>query len=363
MASIQRVSSIRKGKINKKRSFKSLCASSLTILLLATGCGANRATLLKEINEFDQAVQTGTEAIAAYYTTVNDQEVQVYVTTIALNPNCEVGDKINYNCLDPNWDGVGREEDWYDTPLKQLPIPMESLQARLAILKEVSEYSKNLAALAGDESAEQFKGNVTTLTERLKTLEDNFRALQTEAQNKPQNSLTPADQADLSITKKYLTPIGKIIGLLGARAIQEAQWEAVRQAIIDSEEPINTILTGIAEDLRLYNLAIITGADQRYTVLVIAYNDRRFQLKDSERFASLQNIVESQALIARSVDPAKVPNNLKDSHGKLVKLAESGGSPKDLAEVKASLERFKADVEQLVIAVKQLAQLQGDTDS
>ncbi|MCZ8067633.1 MULTISPECIES: hypothetical protein [unclassified Microcystis] len=346
--------------------FKLLRGSLLGILLLVTGCGGGRETLLKEIAEFDRSVQTGTEAIAAYYTNINEQEVKLYTMVIELNPGCELGDFINYQCLDTKWDGQSGQ--FFASPLKQPPIPLASIQARLDILRELSAYSKNLAALAGDSSAEQFQGNIITLTTRLQSLEKKFGDLQKKAEEKQKEAEAnktddPSIKPDLSISERYLTPLGTIIGILGKMAIQEAQWSAVRQAIIDAEAPINTILTEIGNDLDAYVYPLtVTGANQRYKLLIINYNQRRAQLKPEERSKLLNDILSAKTAydLAIVTKPSIVPNDLLETHSKLVKLAKSDGNPKDLAEVKAWLDRFKTDVEQLIVAVKQLAQIEGE---
>jgi len=146
-------------------------------------------------------------------------------------------------------------------------------------------------------------------------------------------------------------------------AMQEAQWSAIRQAIIEAEQPINTILTEIARDLDTYIYPLtITAAEGRYSLLIFSYNARRAGLKPEERSQLLKEIIASKTAFDLAVvtKPSKVPETLQKTHSKLVKLAKSNGNPQDLAEVKAWLERFKTDVEQLVIAVKQLAQIQGE---
>ncbi|MFN7556444.1 hypothetical protein, partial [Microcystis sp.] len=106
----------------------------------------------------------------------------------------------------------------------------------------------------------------------------------------------------------------------------------------------------------------VTGANQRYKLLIINYNQRRAQLKPEERSKLLNDILSAKTAydLAIVTKPSIVPNDLLETHSKLVKLAKSDGNPKDLAEVKAWLDRFKTDVEQLIVAVKQLAQIEGE---
>jgi hypothetical protein len=187
-------------------------------------------------------------------------------------------------------------------------------------------------------------------------------ALEKKAKAQADNANNLSLQPDLTISERYLTPIGKIIAILGKMAIEEAQWQNIRQAILDAEQPINTILTEIANDLDAYVYPLnTTGTAQRYSFLIVYYNDRRNQVKPAERTALLQEILASKKAYDQAVviKPSKSIKTLQKTHTKLVALAQSGGNPKDLAEVKAWLERFKSDVEQLATAVKQLVISQG----
>ena len=85
-------------------------------------------------------MNTGATAIAAYYTNLNEQEYDLYFQLLELYPNCEVGDRINYGCINPKWQGGGQ---FFDSPLKKPPFPLESIQARIALLKELTTYSKS----------------------------------------------------------------------------------------------------------------------------------------------------------------------------------------------------------------------------
>lgn len=331
------------------RSTKRIGLSIFTLLLLLTGCG-DRETLLKEITEFNKSVQVGAESITAYYSSINEQELQLYLLILELNPNCEVGDYVNYKCLDPNFQPPGRKEDYFVSPLKQLPIPLESIQARISLLEELADYSKSLATLAGDDSAEKFQGNIKTLQAWLSALEKKFQVLQGQASNPP----------DSTISTRYLAPISTIIGILGKIAIQEAQWSEIRKSIIEAEESVNTILTAVADDLDTYALPLVTvGADARYSLLINYYNNNRLRFKQEERAATIAKIVEYKKTydLAAINKPSIIPNDLIETHKSLVKLAKSDGSVKDIAELKAWLDKFKEDAEQLKDAVIQLAQI------
>lgn len=317
--------------------------------MFLTGCG-NRETLLKEITDFNKSVQTGTEAITVYYSSVNDQELQLYSLILELSPNCEVGDKINYNCLDPNFHPSGNQKDFFDSPLKQPPFPVESIQVRVSLLKELADYSQQLASLAGDSSAAKFQGNITTLQTRLSELEKKFQELQDRKSNLP----------DSTISKRYIGPLSTIIGILRKIAIQEAQWKKIRKSIIEAEEPVNTVLTSVADDLDTYALPLkILDADAQYSLLINYYNQNRSHFAQQERAAIISKIVTYKTSfdLAAINKPSKLPNDLKNAHKSLVKLAKSDGSIKDIAELRAWLENFKDDATQLKEAIIQLAQI------
>jgi hypothetical protein len=335
---------------------KRVSLSLFTMSLLLTGCGGNREILLKEVSEFDKSVQVGAESIAAYYSIINEQESQLYWLILELNPNCEAGDFINYKCLNPKFQPPGERKDYVVSPLKQLPIPLESIKARSALLKELADYSKSLATLAGDKSAEKFQGNIKALQNRLSTLEKKFQMLQDQADNPP----------DSTISKRYLAPIGTIIGILGKTAIQEAQWNEIRKSIIEAEEPVNTVLKAIANDLDTYALPLVrVGADAKYSLLISYYNNNRSRFTQEERAVIVNEIAAYKYTydLASINKPSEIPNDLVEAHNSLVKLAKSDGSVKDIAELKAWLEEFKEDAEQLRDAVIQLAQIKGVKDN
>ena len=53
--------------------------------------------------------------------------------------------------------------------------------------------------------------------------------------------------------------------------------------------------------------------------------------------------------------PSDIPNNLLEAHKSLVKLAKTDGSIKNIAELRAWLEKFEEDVKELKDAVVQLS--------
>ncbi len=328
--------------------------TSTLALLLLNSCG-NRETLFAEINDFNKSVQVGSESIATYYSSINEQELQLYLLILELNPNCEAGDYINYNCLDPKFKPPGQTKDFFVSPLKQPPIPLESIQARISLIKEIADYSKSLGALAGDNSAEKFQGTIKTLQSRLGSLEKKFKLLE--------STSSTSLSVDSNISTRYVNPITTIIAILGKVSIQESKWSEIRKSIVEAEVPIDKVLTAVAEDLDTYALPLLTStSNKRYRILVNYYNRNLSRSSQSERAALLAKISAYKKAydLAAINKPSRIPNDILAAHRSLIKLAKSDGSIKDIAELKAWLEKFKDDAEQLKDAVNQLVKIQED---
>lgn len=312
----------------------------LTLLVFTTGC--NRQKLLQEIGEFDNAVNAGTTTIAAYYTNLNEQEYDLYFQLLELDPTYEVGDKIEYKYKDDK----GREMVVsFDSPLKKPPFPLKSIQTRINTLKQLTAYSKALASLASDDSPAKFQGNIKVLNDRLISLRESFEKLQSDRNN-----------PDLT-ANKYLTPLGTTIGIFGKLYLQERQWSEIQKSIIAAEAPVNIILDAVAEDLDRYVDPLQDlGSEERYTTLVVYYNLQRLKLKPEERVAMLAKIREYKSAydFTALYKPSIVPRQIKEVHMALVETAKSDGAPQDVAQLKAELDLFKDDVEQLKDAIGQL---------
>jgi hypothetical protein len=356
-----RFSSSRDRSQYEAKSRRNLRWALLALLLLAVGC--DRQSLLKKVNEFDRQVNESTVVITDYYQTLNKQEVDLYLLVLELEPNCRMGNYINYNCLQKNWDEsaarnnftrrsaadpnikdpceesslIQDRDGWLCSPLERPPFSEKGIKARLNLLKSLTEYSKELAKLAGDNSPSKFQENVTTLKSRLISLGETLKLDSTATQ--------------------YIDPISKIIGILGKLALQEYQWGEARKFIIEAEPDINKILDFLAQDLDKYRGRLLeVNTEARYTLLMNYYNTVRKEQKREERSVLLNEIRESKAAYDLAVreKPSKVPIQLKDIYGKLVKLAQSDGAVQDLAQLNAAIDLFKDDIEQLKTAVIQL---------
>ncbi len=274
---------------------------------------------------------------------------------LELNPNCEAGDYINYNCLDPKFQPPGRKEDFFVSPLKQPSISLESLQARISLIEEIADYSRSLGTLAGDNSAEKFQGTIKTLQSRLSSLEKKFKLLG--------SSSGKSSSVDSNISTRYINPISTIIGILGKTSIQESKWSEIRKSVVEADEPIEKVLTAVMEDLDTYALPLTTVvANKRYRLLVNYYNNNRLKFNQSERASVIAKIVNYKKSydLASINKPSIIPGDILVAHKSLVKIAKSDGSIRDVAELRAWLEKFRADAEQLRDAVDLLVKIKEE---
>lgn len=306
--------------------------------MFAAGC--NRQETSQQITQFDDSVKIGSTAIAAYYTNLNEQEYNLYFELLEIDPDFEVGDKIKFTISEK-----GKPKDYFlDSPLKAPPFSPRVIEARINTLRELTEYSKNLAALAGDESPAKFQTNVATLKDRLISLQYTFAKLRDE---------TASDRT----AKNYITPLSDIIGIVGKWHLEKRRWNALQKAIIEAEIPVNIVLDQIAYDLDSYVDPLLdTAADDRYTTAVAYYNLKRTSLKPQERTEILGRIRDYKSAYdtAALYKPSSIPNQMKKAHTALVKTAKSNRSPANLAALKAELELLKDDVEKLKTATQQI---------
>jgi hypothetical protein len=325
--------------------------SIFTSLLFLTSCG-NRETLLKDITKFNDSVQVGTASISAYYNSVNENELSLYWLILELNSNCKAGNQINFNCLKPDFNPDKKQGEFVDSPLKKPPIPIASIQARVNLLKEIGEYSKLIAVVAGDDSAEKFQGNIKTLTASLSSLEGRFNKLQGGSDSPP----------DKTISSRYLQPISTIISVLGKISIQESKWSTIRKSVVEAEVPVTEVLKAITEDLDTYiGPLLVVDAQARYALVINYYNNNGAKLDQASRVRIISRMADyKKGYDMISVNkPSKISDDLLEAHTLLVKLAKSDGSVKDISELRSWLDRFKDDAEQLKEAVNQLSKNPG----
>lgn len=318
------------------------CCALLIVALLLSGCSQQQ--LNKQITDFDASVSTGANAIAAYYTGLNDQEMKIYLEFLAFNPQFEVGDALVIPELDAGGNPTGQNVT-FDSPLKKPAFSDKQIAARIKALKELTDYSKNLAALAGADAPANFQANVTTLKERLIALRDSFRNLQNDqAQPDPRAG-------------KFLDPLTSLIGVVGKWYLNERRWSELRKSIIEAEPYVNTILDGVSEDLDSYVFPLaFTAADERYTQAILYYNKNRRTLSLAERVEALDHIRDYKVAYdaAKANRPSAVAQRMKKAHQALVKAAKQNRSPASLAELRAELEFLKDDINTLVTAVRQI---------
>lgn len=141
---------------------------------------------------------------------------------------------------------------------------------------------------------------------------------------------------------KFAEPLSGIIGIVDKWHLEERRWREIRKAIIEAEEPVNSVLNWVAEDLDGYVDPLLDLAvEDRYRTAIVYYNLKRKDLNIEQRTSILQQIREYKAAhdTAKLQKPSSIPAQMKKVHVALAKVAKSNRAPKDLAALKAELDR------------------------
>lgn len=325
--------------IGRKRKMKTRTALLLiAACLIFTGC--NRTQLKEDINTFDAAVKDGSKTIAEYYNGLNAQEYDLYFELLQIDPSFEVGDYIVYELRDEA--GKVTQKVTMASPLKEPPFPQRSIDTRIRLLRELSNYSNNLAELAGSDAPKRFDDNTQTFANNLRSLKNTFENLGKDEKKDPTAS-------------RFVTPIATIIGVVGKWSLERKRWNTLRSSIIEASRPINVILDQIARDLDSYVDPLTDlAANDRYTTAIVYYNLRKKDMSADQRSKALASIRQYKEAYdtAAHYKPSTIPKRIKSVHEELVKVAKYNRTPQDLASLRGELSEFVEDVERLRNAVQ-----------
>ncbi|MEZ0539733.1 hypothetical protein [Fibrella arboris] len=249
------------------------------------------------IDTLQKNTVAATKAITAYYTALNQQERDLYFLTLLLNPGQRVEEV----------DAQGKE-----TPLLLDSFDPVAIQARIALMAQLSAYADQLSALAGTDSPQQLRTDLMALGSNLESMQAQFAEL---ARNRADDQATA-----------YLSPIATLIAVVGEAALINKREKALKQAILQGEAPINQLLDFLTKDLDKYVfLAQKTGDDQKLAQLMVAYNgmaNRKAIPRDElkKRLDEIQRAAE-QLRLTRTNRPSDVLRALKKAHVALVGVA------------------------------------------
>ena len=309
----------------------------LGFAIIATACHEEK--LKQPITNFQKNTETAATAISSYYTELNHLERDLYFQDQLLNPHWQVLFK----------DSIGKP-----TPLLSDPFDPNSIQARIALIRQIAAYAEKLSVLAGHEGPGRLQTNAAELTTSFVKLGGRFNELG--------NSSDSADQD----AKDYAGPISAIVGIIGQVIIEEEREKALKPAIRKGEKPITEILSFLERDLKKYvESTRRTGHKQKLAQLVSAYNNNaaRDTLPLEQRKKMLDQIRQAaeEVRIISVSQPADVIRGMKGVHQELVKAAHAPTST-NLGAVMSALEEYDDKVEDLVEAAIKLRELRkGET--
>ncbi|MBO0939481.1 hypothetical protein J2I47_23225 [Fibrella sp. HMF5335] len=310
---------------------QSICSFRfLLICLLLLSIAACQRAYKAPIEQLQKSTAAATTAISTYYNALNQQERDLYFLTLLLNPGQRV-EEVN---------AQGKE-----TPLMADAFDPAAVQARIALLAQLSLYADNLSALAGNEAPKQLRTNMAALGSSLGAIQTTFADLQRQR----------ADEQAAA----YVSPIGTLIGIVGEAALANQRDKAVRQAILQGEAPINQLLDFLTKDLDRYVfLAQKTGDDQKLTQLMVAYNNlaNRKAMPHEElkkRLAEIQRAAE-QLRLTRTNHPSDVLRALKKAHVALIGVAKQTST---FEQFQSTVFAYEAQVDTFLKAAQRINEL------
>ena len=321
-------------RLNLRRGMQAIL---LGFAVIATGCHEEK--LKEPITHFQKSTETAATAISSYYTELNQLERDLYFQDQLLNPHWQV----------LHTDSTGKP-----TPLLSDPFDPNSIQARIALIRQIAAYGGKLSVLAGDAAPDRLQTNATELTTSLMKLGGRFNELG--------NSSDSADKE----AKDYVGPISAIVGIIGQVIIEEEREKALKPAIRQGEKPITEILDFLERDLKKYvESTRRTGHKQKLAQLVSAYNNNvaRDTLPLEQRKKMLDQIRQAaeEVRIISVSQPAEVVKGMREVHQELVKAAHAPTAT-NLGAVMSALEAYEDQVKQLVDTVIKLRELRkGET--
>jgi hypothetical protein len=309
----------------------------LGFAVIVSGCHEEK--FKEPITNFQKNAETAATAISSYYTELNQLERDLYFQDQLLNPH---------------WQVLLTDSAGKPTALLSDPFDPHSIQARIALIRQIAAYVEKLSDLAGDAAPGRLKTNATELTTSLMKLGGRFNDLGNRS-----------DSADKE-AKDYVGPISAIVGVIGQVIIEEEREKALKPAIRKGEKPITEILSFLERDLKKYvESTRRTGHKQKLAQLVSAYNNNA--ARDTLPLAQRKMMLDDIRLAAEEVriisvsQPADVIRAMREVHQELVKAAHAPTST-NLGAVRSALEAYEDQVKQLVDTVIKLRELRkGET--
>ena len=303
-------------------------ALALFACVLLSGCTTNR--YLAPATTFRDSTTRTISVISGFYASRNSYELEIYLTTVALDPttNLEAKDKTGAS-----------------TPLGKPVFSPASIKARLNALQLVGVYAARLCDLTNSTAPSDFSDASTALGKNLITLSNDFQSLKT----------TSADPT----AGAYVQPVTTLLTAIGNMYLNHQRNKLVKQAILDGSHQVKVILTQVQSDLdNIFSLELSTGGNEQLATLVRAYNNDRASLSYDQRVARLAQVkAAAESASAATVSaPSQLVAAMLTANDALLAAANppKGQQAADFATLNAALSTWSGLINALAAQIQPL---------
>lgn len=315
--------------MNQYRPFR----AAIAVAIATTVGGCVSVDFKEPVSSYSSTMALSNATLREYYTQLNSYERTIYLDKMLYLPTERVGE------IDLKGARTGLVSQF--SPVQ--------IQTRLEAINLLTVYGERLGALAGSDAPQRFNLGAQTLGTNLQTLSASFQSL---------------DSAGDPTANKYVQPVATIFGLLGEMYLDKKRDEALTQAVLEGEKPVNEILDALEIDIRtMIEPLRATGALQQLSGAVLDYNLKaedcrkdktgKVCLSLEQRQTKLKRIESLAAAYETSItnEPSDVIDGIRDAHAALVDYAKSPRKPTDLASLVAALELFNNRIRPIAEAI------------
>jgi len=300
--------------------------------LLLAGCVENRYQA--PVGSFYNATQQTTSVLGDYYSSRNEAEIDVYLSSIA---------------TDPNSPEVLLKSHGKPTPLGAPVYSPASIQARLDALTLVATYAHRLNDLANSTAPSDFQTAANNLGTNLSNLSTTFQKLADSGSDVP------------GTASNYVKPVTTLIGVIGQMYLNQRRDEMIKAAVSEGAPVVDTVLSNVKDDMDKLSLLSSTGASEKLAELVVAYDidlKKPGGLSYEQKTARLGEIKAAALAVNAGIGsaPSTLVTNMQHAHEALVKTANASSKDKSLtlAALNSALQQWTGEIQTLANAVKLL---------
>ena len=318
---------------------KSLALLLVVLVCLTTAC--DNAAFREEIGEFQKAMLDSRAGVESYYQEMNSFEMDLYLLSRELNSKERLS--FVYGPLKPDEEkpAVNAKAGYINGPFSPA-----SIQARLDALKLIGLYGTRLAELAGTSAPAQFETEVSALGANIVNLSKTFEKL--------------GGSGD-STAVNYVTPIAKIVGVVGSLFIERKRDKELVAAIIEATPQITKITTQLGIDLgEVVSPLRRTGLKQSIGLLTNYYNKEIAQTSTRENrrklLAEVKGMIRQYELLT-TAQPGQAVDSMEEANQALFAYAKSGRNDSDFVHLVAKIGEFRDRATQIAKAIQEIREI------